>query len=61
MKETNYKALFFSGLTFAGAGVAFMATVNPGVGGGLIVIGIAFMIIGGKNKDKWGKNETFDK
>ena len=51
----NYKALFFSGLTFAGAGVVFMASVNPGVGGGLIVIGITFMIIGGKNKDKWDK------
>ena len=51
----NYKALFFSGLTFVWAGVVFLAAVNSALGGGLIVIGIAFMIIGGKNKDKWGK------
>lgn len=55
MKETNYKALFFSGLTFAGAGIVFMASVKAALGGALIAIGMAFMIIGGKNKDKWKK------
>ncbi|MBW2990569.1 hypothetical protein KY348_02575 [Candidatus Woesearchaeota archaeon] len=55
MKSTNYKALFASGIIFVGAGVVFMASVNPGIAGGLIVIGIALMIIGAKNKDKWVK------
>ena len=54
-KETNYKALFFSGITFVGTGVVFMASVNPGLGGAFITLGITFMIIGGKNKDKWPK------
>ena len=55
MKQTNYKALFFSGITFVGAGVVFMTSVNAVIGGSLIGIGIAFMIIGGKNKEKWPK------
>lgn len=55
MKEPNYKALFFLGITFAGTGVVFMSSVNPGLGGAFIALGIIFMIIGGKNKEKWPK------
>ncbi|MBW2989378.1 hypothetical protein KY358_03610 [Candidatus Woesearchaeota archaeon] len=55
MKETNYKGIFFSGITFVGAGVVFMTSVNVGLGAAFIGIGIMFMIIGGKNKDKWKK------
>jgi len=54
-KEKDYKALFFSGITFIGVGIVFMASVNPALGGAFIVIGIALMITGGRNKDKWPK------
>ena len=54
-KQTNYKAMFFSGITFLGVGIVFMASVNAGLGAAFIVIGIALMVTGGKNKDKWKK------
>ncbi|GAH65710.1 unnamed protein product, partial [marine sediment metagenome] len=41
-KSTNYKAIFFSGLTFVGAGVALWITLGP-VGFALIGVGIAMM------------------
>lgn len=43
------------GVIFTGAGVVFLSSIKNGVGGGLIVLGIALMIIGGKNKEKWPK------
>lgn len=54
-KQINYQAIFFLGLTFIGAGVVFMAAVNPGLGAAFIGLGALYMIIGGKNKDKWPK------
>jgi hypothetical protein len=54
-QETNYKAIFFSGITFVGTGVVFMTSVNVGLGAAFIGIGGMFMIIGGKNKEKWQK------
>jgi hypothetical protein len=54
-QETNYKAIFFSGITFVGTGVVFMTSVNVAIGAAFISIGITFMIIGGKNKEKWSK------
>lgn len=54
-KEKDYKTQFFSGITFLGVGVVFMASVNPGLGAAFIVIGIALMINGRKNKNKWPK------
>ena len=56
-QEKNYQALFVSGITFMGAGVVFLTTINRGIGAGLIIIGAVMMIIGGKNKNKWQKNE----
>jgi hypothetical protein len=53
--EKDYKAIFLMGITFIGVGVVFMATINPGLGGAFMGIGCLFMIIGGKNKDKWKK------
>ena len=54
-QETNYKAIFYTGITFVGTGVVFMTSINTGLGAAFIGIGITFMIIGGKNKDKWPK------
>jgi len=54
----NYKAFFFLGITFTGAGVVFMSAVNAGLGTAFIALGIVYMIIGGINKDKWPKKET---
>jgi hypothetical protein len=45
-KEPNYKAFIPIGITFMGAGVALMAAINPGVGVGLIGVGVVFLIIG---------------
>lgn len=45
-QQVNYKALIGAGIAFIGAGIAFMATVNPAIGGGLIAVGILFIVIG---------------
>lgn len=54
-KQPNYQAFFAVGVIFMGVGVTFMAAVNPGLGAAFIGLGAVYMIIGGKNKDKWGK------
>ncbi len=55
MKEVNYKAIFFMGISFIGVGVVFMSSVNAGLGAAFIGIGGLNMIIGAKNKDRWDK------
>jgi len=45
-QKPNYKAFIPIGIAFMGAGITFMVAVNPGVGAGLIAIGVAFMVIG---------------
>lgn len=52
-KQPNYRALFASGVVFFCAGASFMISVSSGVGAGLMILGGSFIIIGGKNKDKW--------
>ena len=52
-RETDYKSLFYMGIVFIGAGVVFMTSVSQGLGVVFLGIGGLFMIIGGKNKDKW--------
>ena len=54
-KEINYKAIFFLGITFIGAGVVFMSAVNAGLGGAFIGLGVLYMVIGGSKKEKWPK------
>ena len=49
----NYRAMFYMGITFVGAGVVFMSAVNPALGAGFITIGGVFMLIGARNKRKW--------
>jgi hypothetical protein len=44
----NYRALFIPGVTWLPIGIG---TDSPGLWG----MGIVFMLIGGANKDKWGK------
>ena len=51
--KTDYRALFFMGITFTGAGVALAAsTENPGMYG-LTAMGIIYMVTGIVNRDKW--------
>ncbi len=51
MKEQNKKQKFIAiGVCFIGAGVVFMASVNPGVGAGLMGVGVAWIIIGLKKR-----------
>ena len=52
-------AFFFLGISFVGMGTALTAAINPGFTG-ITGLGIIYMIIGLKNKDKWPnkKQET---
>ena len=54
-KPINYQALFAMGIILVGTGVVFLASVNRGLGVAFIGLGAAYMLIGGKNKDKWVK------
>ena len=45
-KEINYDVFIPIGITFMGAGVVFISSINSGVGIGLLVLGIVYMIIG---------------
>jgi len=45
-QNINYKAFIPIGIAFIGAGVTFMAAVNPMIGVGLIGVGLAFVVIG---------------
>ncbi|MCP3682868.1 MAG: hypothetical protein GY861_09280 [bacterium] len=54
-KQINYQAIFYMGISFVGLGVVFMSAVNAGIGAAFIGLGAMYMIIGGKNKEKWPK------
>ena len=52
-KQINYQAFFIAGIIFMGAGAIFTISVNPGLGAALIGLGVVWMLIGVKHKDKW--------
>ena len=54
-KQINYQAFFAVGIIFIGTGITFFSAVNRRLGTAFIVLGIVYMVIGGKNKDKWKK------
>lgn len=51
-RKTNYRALFFSGIAFLGAGAALSIT-SGGVGIALVGLGLAFMAIGLSHRSEW--------
>ncbi len=51
-KQTDYKALYTLGISLIPLGIIFSATVSP-VFMGILVIGVIYMSVGLKNKDKW--------
>ncbi len=51
-KETDYKTLYTLGISLIPLGIIFSATVSP-VFIGFLIIGVVYMTIGIKNKDKW--------
>jgi hypothetical protein len=53
-KELNYKAIFLVGITFVGAGVAISAATGA-AGIGITGMGVVFILIGVRNRDKWKK------
>ena len=55
--KPDYRALFFMGITFTGAGVAIGASSDNPAMYGLSALGIIYMIIGFVNRDKW-ENDT---
>lgn len=54
-KQTNYKGIFFSGITFLAAGTALSITLGP-VGIALIGVGLAMMAIGLSKRDEWPRD-----
>jgi uncharacterized membrane protein len=51
--KPDYRALFFMGITFAGAGVALATSLdNPGMYG-MTAMGIIYMVMGATHKDQW--------
>ena len=54
-KEPNYKALFVLGIVFIGTGVSISASAGNGMGAGIMGLGVVFMFIGARNRDKWKK------
>ena len=55
-REVDYQSFFVMGLSFVGLGIVFTATINPGFLG-ITVLGVIYIILGWKNKDKWKKKE----
>ena len=52
--ETDYKAFYVMGIAFLPMGIIFSAVVSPAFVS-FIALGIIYMAIGLKNKDKWKK------
>jgi len=51
--EPNYKAFFIMGITFLSLGITLSAaTENPGLIG-ISGLGVAYLVLGLKNRDKW--------
>jgi len=57
--EPNYQTFFTIGLSFVALGVVLSTTINPGFLG-FTALGIIYMIIGWKNKEKWKKDVKED-
>ncbi|MCK5037493.1 MAG: hypothetical protein KAS16_00180 [Thermoplasmata archaeon] len=51
-KETDYKALYTLGISMIGLGIVFTAAINTFFIG-FLIIGVIYMVVGLKNKDKW--------
>jgi hypothetical protein len=51
-KEKNYKPMFYMGIIFMGTGVIFMTSINLAVGAAFLGLGVTYMILGSKNKEK---------
>ena len=53
-KEIDYPSFFVMGISFVGLGIVFRATINPDFLG-IAALGVIYMLLGWKNKDKWKK------
>jgi hypothetical protein len=53
-EEPNYQAFFTMGLSFIAMGVALSIVVTPGFLG-FFALGVVYLMVGLKNKDKWKK------
>ena len=56
-KKINYLALFSMGIILIAVGSVFLSSSNKGVGVAFIALGALYMIIGGKNKEKWQRKK----
>lgn len=54
-QETDYRAFYIMGWSFLPLGLIMSVTVSPGFMG-ITALGIIYMAIGAKNKDKWREN-----
>ena len=55
-KEIDYYAFYTLGISFVPLGIVFMVVLPP-LGFAYLVMGISYLIIGLKNKDKWKKQD----
>ena len=55
-EETDYQAFFTMGLSFIAMGTILSAAINPSFLG-FLALGIIYLVIGLKNKDKWKKKQ----
>jgi len=55
-KEVDYQSFFIMGISFVGLGIVFTVTINPGFLG-ITALGVIYILLGWKNKDKWKKKK----
>jgi len=57
IREPNYKVFYILGIIWIPIGIFFMVSIKPILGIAFMGMGVAYMIIGLANRDKWEKND----
>ncbi len=64
-REVDYKSYYSMGIVWLPIGIVFWIVLDSIIGAWFFVMGLIYMAIGLKNKDKWGKpqrvNPNFQK
>lgn len=56
-KEPNYQVFFIIGFIWIPVGIVFMITINPVLGVAFMGLGVSYIAIGLRNRDKWDKKK----
>jgi NADH:ubiquinone oxidoreductase subunit 4 (subunit M) len=54
-REVDYRSYFSMGVVWLPIGIVFSIILNGSVGLFFLIMGLAYMAVGLKNRDKWGK------